>query len=124
MCPPPRCFVAALVRFVMMNAAQGNRELVADPAPEGARLRKAQMVGIGRRTAADDAGLRGHEFAMAILYSIGLAPRHRESPKLLQTQGIKGREAGQPISSQALGSASAIGTGSTLTPAHHDASSP
>ena len=55
------------MQLVMMEAAQGNRELVADPAPERARLRKAQMVRVGRRAAAHDAWLPGYELAVILV---------------------------------------------------------
>ena len=44
---PPCHFIAAAVHFAMMAAAQRHGEFVADPAPERARLREAQMMRIG-----------------------------------------------------------------------------
>ena len=59
---PPDAFVAAVVDLAVMAAAQRDGELVADLAPEGAALREAQVMGIGRSAAADQAGLLGHIF--------------------------------------------------------------
>jgi hypothetical protein len=45
----------------MVGAAKGNRELIADPAAQCARLRKPQMMGVGWLASAYEAWLRGHE---------------------------------------------------------------
>ena len=47
--------------FAMMAAAQRHDELIADLAAEGAALREAQMMGICRPAAANQARLFGHE---------------------------------------------------------------
>jgi hypothetical protein len=57
---PPSGFVAAAVNLAMVSATHGNRELVTDLAPEGSTLREAQMVGIRRLPAANEASLRSH----------------------------------------------------------------
>ena len=44
---PPSRLVAFAVEFSVVEAAERNGELVADPAAEGARLGKAQMMRIG-----------------------------------------------------------------------------
>ena len=44
----------------VVGPAKRYGKLVADLATEGARLREAQMMGIGRLTATDEAGLLGH----------------------------------------------------------------
>ena len=54
---PPLSFIAVTVELTMMPAAQRHRELIADLAPERPALCKAQMMGIARPTAADEARL-------------------------------------------------------------------
>jgi hypothetical protein len=49
---PPRRLIAVPMQLVVVEAADWNRELVADLSPESARLRKAQMMRIGGRAAA------------------------------------------------------------------------
>ena len=55
------------VQFPMVDPTHRNRELVADLAAEGPRLGKTQMVGIGRRSAAHQAGLGGNELAVILV---------------------------------------------------------
>ncbi len=57
---PPPAFITMTMQLAMMSSAQGDRELVADLAAERTRLRKAQMVWIGRPPAADQARLLNH----------------------------------------------------------------
>ena len=57
---PPGGFVAAAVNLAMMSPAQRHRELIADLAPQGSALREAQMMGIRRLPAANEAGLLRH----------------------------------------------------------------
>ena len=64
------------VQLAVMDAAHRNGELVADLAAERPRLGKAQMVGIGRRAAAHQAGLRGHEFAVVLVAQPNGLGRH------------------------------------------------
>src|SRR5208337_2421382 len=45
----------------MVGAAEGYRELVADPAAQCARLRKSQMMGVRRPASAHEARLRCYE---------------------------------------------------------------
>ena len=54
---PPSCFIATTMEFAVVPPAQWDREFVTDLAPERPVLRKAQMVGVARLTAADQAGL-------------------------------------------------------------------
>jgi hypothetical protein len=49
------------VQLLMMRAAQGHRELVADLAAERSWLRELEMVGIAGRLLADETGLVAHE---------------------------------------------------------------
>lgn len=59
---PPSSFITAVMDFAMMSAAQRDRELVADLAAKGRRLREPQMVSIGRTPTAHEAGLLGNRF--------------------------------------------------------------
>src|ERR1700722_16582062 len=65
--PPPCRLVADPVKFLMVQATDRHRELVADLAPEGAGLGKTQVVGINGRAPADEAGLVGDEFAVVLV---------------------------------------------------------
>ena len=58
---PPRRFIAAAVNLAMMAATQGHCELIADLAAHGPALGKAQMMGVTRYPAADDARLLGNK---------------------------------------------------------------
>jgi hypothetical protein len=58
---PPRSFVAAPVQVPMMRAAEGHGVFVADLAPEGAALRKLEMVRIRGTAAAGKTRLRADE---------------------------------------------------------------
>jgi hypothetical protein len=64
---PPPCFIAAAMNLSMVLAAQRDREFVAHLSPEGPRLGKPEMMGIGGFSTADEARLRGHELAMAFV---------------------------------------------------------
>lgn len=50
---PPSWFIASAVQLAMVSAAEGNREFVADPAAERARLSKAEMMRIARHAPTD-----------------------------------------------------------------------
>src|SRR6516164_10369911 len=54
---PPRFFIAATMDFTVMRATQWDRELIAHPATEGPRLRKAQVMSIGRPPTTNQARL-------------------------------------------------------------------
>jgi hypothetical protein len=56
---PPTLFVANAVNRAVVHAAEWDSEFIAGLAPECARLRVSQVVGIGRRAAADQASLLG-----------------------------------------------------------------
>ena len=51
----------------MVAAAQRDGELIADLAAERAVLREAQMVGVRRSAAANQAGLFGHELDVLLV---------------------------------------------------------
>ena len=58
--PPPCGFIAATVDLAMVSAAERDGELIADLAAECPALGEAQMVGIRRDAAADQARVLGH----------------------------------------------------------------
>jgi hypothetical protein len=58
--PPPRPFIAIPVHFAMMSAAQRDNELITDFAPQSPALGKAQMMGIGGTSTANQTSLGGH----------------------------------------------------------------
>lgn len=64
---PPGFFIAGLMQLAMMAAAERHGELIAHLHADGAGLRKAQVVRIAGLPAADEAGLRGHEFEMVFV---------------------------------------------------------
>ena len=59
----------------MVSATQGDRELIADLAAEGRRLRKSQVVGFDRSPPADQAGQLGDRFDVV---PIADPPRRRQ----------------------------------------------
>jgi hypothetical protein len=61
--------------FAMVAPTQWDRELIADLTAKGRRLGKAQMMGIGRTPAADQASLFRNRFDML---PIANAARHRQ----------------------------------------------
>jgi hypothetical protein len=54
---PPDHLIAGLMQLPMMTAAKGYGELVADFEAQGSRLRKSQVIRIGRLAPADQAWL-------------------------------------------------------------------
>ena len=64
---PPGCLVAASVKLAMMGAAKRHREVIADLASHGPRLGKANVMSIGGRGAAQQAGLRGDVAEMLLV---------------------------------------------------------
>ena len=64
---PPSRLVALSVELAVVEATERNGKFVADPAAERARLGKAEMVRIGRRTAAHKAGLACDKFAVLLV---------------------------------------------------------
>ena len=55
---PPGAFVADVVELAMMGAAEGDGELVTDLAPESLGLGEADVMGVGRDRATENARLR------------------------------------------------------------------
>ena len=56
-----------MMELPMMTAAKRDGEFVADFQTQRSGLGKAQMMRIGRLTAADETGLRGHESQMGLV---------------------------------------------------------
>ena len=61
----------------MMGATERHRELIADLEAEAPGLREAQVVGIRRLAATNDAGLRGNKLAVAFVAPPSGFRRHR-----------------------------------------------
>jgi hypothetical protein len=61
---PPSHFVTGLLQLLMVITAEWHGELVADFKTQGARLRKSQVMRIGRLTPTDKTGLRRNESQM------------------------------------------------------------
>jgi hypothetical protein len=55
------------MQLAMMEAAHWDSVFVADFPPERAGLSEAKVMGFGRRAAANDARLFGHEFAVLLV---------------------------------------------------------
>ena len=70
--PPPCPLVARAMRAAMMPSTEWNSELVADLAAERARLCEAEVMGVRRLAATDEAGLLGDE---AKVHSIAVTAR-------------------------------------------------
>jgi hypothetical protein len=64
------------VQLAMVDATHRNGELITDLAAERPRLRKTQMMGIGRRTAAHQAWLGRNEFAVVFVAQANGLGRH------------------------------------------------
>ena len=67
MLAPPCRLIAVAVNLTMMSTAERHGELIADFKTQGSGLRKPKVMRIGRLTAADEAGLRGHESQMGFV---------------------------------------------------------
>ena len=78
---PPLRFVAPVMKgTMMMGAAEGTHELVADPAAERPRLRAPQVTGVRRPASAQKAGLRGGFGSLGLRANCG----NREYLRLLR----------------------------------------
>jgi hypothetical protein len=64
---PPNPFIASFMKLAMVDPAYRDGELVADFHAERPWLGKAQMMGIGRGSAADHAGLRRDKLPMLLV---------------------------------------------------------
>jgi hypothetical protein len=72
--PPPCGLVATAVHLAMVPAAEWNGEFIADLAAECSTLRKAQVVGVRRPAATNQAGLLGYK---SDVISVTYPPRFR-----------------------------------------------
>ena len=64
---PKLLFFGGAVEFTVMCPADRDREFIADPAAKGPGLGKAQMMGIRRRAATNEARLRGDELPVPLV---------------------------------------------------------
>src|SRR5262245_26014409 len=87
---PPGLFVADVVDFAVMHAAERDRKFVAGLAPERARLRVAQVVWVGWLAAADQTGLPGYVTQM-VFVAVAARFRNRESGLLGARRCSSGR---------------------------------
>ena len=72
---PPSRFIAGSMELPVMSAAEWHREFVADFAAERHRLRKFQVMRIGRLSAAEQAGLGGNKFEVRLVAAAGRMPK-------------------------------------------------
>jgi hypothetical protein len=72
--PPPCGLVATAVHLAMVPAAEWNGEFIADLAAECSTLRKAQVVGVRRPAATNQARLLGYK---SDVISVTHPPRFR-----------------------------------------------
>jgi hypothetical protein len=70
---PPSRLVAASMDLTMMAATKGNSEFVTDLAAKRSWLRKTQMMRVGGRAAADQAGLLHDEAKVLAVAQAGVA---------------------------------------------------
>ncbi len=113
--PPPR-FVTNAMEFAMMNAAERHRELVADLAPERARLSKAQMMRVTGRPSANHAGLPRDELAVFLVAQADGFGSGRAADGVSRSRTAPGRGAGSAVSASGSGG-SGIASDRTLSPA-------
>ena len=70
---PPSNFITGPVKLPVVGSAHGHGELIADLPTERAKLGKAQVMGVWRYTAADEAGLLSDELEVLLVPdSLGL----------------------------------------------------
>ena len=74
---PPAHFIVGAMQLAMVHAAERHGEFVADLQAKASRLGKAQMMGIGRLTTANETGLGRDKSAMAFVTPSPGARRHR-----------------------------------------------
>lgn len=61
---PPRHLIARLMELPVMATTEGDSELITDFHTQSSRLRKTQVMRVGRLTCADQAGLRRNKLQM------------------------------------------------------------
>jgi hypothetical protein len=84
--PPPRSLVAGAMDRSVMRAAQRDREFIAGPAAERARLQVAKMMRVGWPATADEARLLGD---MAKMLPVAITPwRSNGEDALVDADGL------------------------------------
>jgi hypothetical protein len=69
---PPTRFIGAEMHLAVMSPAQWDSKFIADLAAQRRGLRKSQVMGIGRLTAADQTNLLGHRFNVLAIANAAL----------------------------------------------------
>ena len=87
---PPFGFVSAPVQGAMMKPAERDRELVADAAAKGGRLREPDVMGVRRASLTDEAGLRSNKFKVR---AVAVAARLIERENAFVDSGVAGGRA-------------------------------
>ena len=64
---PPRDFIAGLVHLSVMTPAEGYGEFITHFETDRSRLRKPEVMGIGRLPAANQARLGGNKFQVCLV---------------------------------------------------------
>ena len=89
---PPGKFIAGLVQLSMMPTAKRYGELIAHLETNRSRLRKPQVMGIGRLPTTDEARLRGHKFQVCLVaQSFGFGNRELTFVDPAGGQFVRGR---------------------------------
>ena len=63
---PPQPLIAGRMVLLMVNGAERYREFVADLEPKALGLGEADVMGVARRSPANETGLLGHEAQMLL----------------------------------------------------------
>ena len=63
---PPQPLIAGCMVLLMVNGAERYREFVADLEPKAPGLGEADVMGVARRSPANETGLLGHEAQMLL----------------------------------------------------------
>ena len=63
---PPQAFIAGCVVLLMVDGAERYRKFVADLEPKAPGLGEADVMGVARRSPANETGLLGHEAQMLL----------------------------------------------------------
>lgn len=87
-CAPPFRFIAGSMDLSMMGPTKRNREFVAHLAAHRHRLGVPQVVGIGRPSVAQQAGLRSDKFQVRL---VSATPGATQESPLVGVGGFRGR---------------------------------
>ena len=63
---PPQPLIAGCMVLLMVNGAERYRKFIADLEPKAPRLGEADVMGVARRSAANETGLLGHKAQMLL----------------------------------------------------------